>query len=237
MNPAPDSGKKTYFGFEVDDIAKAIVELEDLQEQISQGHFEKIIPMPEGAHEKLKEVFGDHYDAKGAEERVRNILKGALTQGMLLKDAIGLSAPSMEAFYYLAYCFYQNDRLAESFNLFKVLCALDPTQWKYFYAMASVLQKQKNYQTATLQYILATSLHPQEKFPLGHYHCATCYAEMGDLTSALVALGMASDACDEGIEEHRVLRTRAQDLQTIYLRQLQAEGSGDETPAAAAQTP
>ena len=236
MNPTQDPKKQTYFGFEIEDIAKSILELEELQEQFGQGLFEKIIPLPEGAHERLKDALGDKYDAQGAEQRVRNIIKRSVVDGVMLKDAIGLSAPSMEAFYYLAYCFYQNDRLAESFSLFKVLCALDPLQWKYFYALGSVLHKQKNYKTAALQYILATSLHPQEKFPLGHYHCATCYAELGDLTSALVALGMAMDACDEGIEEHRVLRQRARDLESVYKQQLINQVTAP-SPAASAEVP
>ena len=160
---------------------------------------------------------------KAAEERIRNILKGALTQGLLLKDAIGLSAQSMEAFYYLAYCLFQNDRLSESFHLFKALCALDPLQWKYFYALASVLHKQKAYHSATAQYVLATSLHPQEKFPMGHFHSADCFAGLNDLTSAIVSLSLAVDACDESIEEHRVVRQRAKDLMDVFANQLRQQ--------------
>ena len=64
MNPGQDPSKKTYFGFEIEDVTKALLELEDLQASIGQGLFDKLIPIPPGGHEQLKNALGDKYDPK-----------------------------------------------------------------------------------------------------------------------------------------------------------------------------
>lgn len=215
--------KKNFFGIDVEDVTQALLDLEDLQEQMRSGLTDKLFAIPKKSHASFKELLGDKYDPKIAEERISAILKRVLVDKMLLKDAIGLSAQSMEAFYYLGYSLFQADRLAEGFQLFKLLCALDPTEWKYLYAQAAVLHKQRNFQEAAKYYLLATAIHPQKLFPLGHFHSADCYFQLEDLTSAIVALGMAIESCDEAISEHRAVRDQAKDFQDLFQEQLRQQ--------------
>lgn len=227
MSTASDK-KKSYFGIDVEDVTQALLDLEDFQEELKGGLLDKLFNIPPESDKLFKDALGDNYDRKAAEERIGNVLKRALVDGLPLKDAIGLSAQSMEAFYYLGYSLFQADRLPESHQLFKLLCALNSIEWKYFYALGAVLHKQRNYEKAAEQYLIATALHPQENFPLGHYHSADCYAGLDDLVSAIVALNMAIESCDLQVQEHRHISAKAKDLSEIFQEQLRTQSASQD---------
>ncbi|WP_108624241.1 SycD/LcrH family type III secretion system chaperone [Candidatus Similichlamydia epinepheli] len=131
-------------------------------------------------------------------------------KGIFFKDALGLSNENMEAFYAWGFQFFEKKQFGEALQLFKVLTILDPLQWKYRYAVATTLHRQKNYQDAAKAYITSSMLKPDSYTPLPHYYAADCYIEMQDNYSAIMMLHLCIHCCNPEDGAHVIIRERAE---------------------------
>ncbi|RDB31804.1 SycD/LcrH family type III secretion system chaperone [Candidatus Similichlamydia laticola] len=133
-------------------------------------------------------------------------------KGVLFKDALGLSEENMEAFYAWGFQLFEKKQFSEAFQLFNILVILDPIQWKYRYALATTLHRQKNYKDAVKAYLMSVMLEPARYIPLPHYHAADCYIQMQDFCSAIVMLDLCMKHCDPDSSEHQIILERAEVL-------------------------
>lgn len=113
---------------------------------------------------------------------VKEMLDKIFVQGMLPKDAMGMSDVMVEALYAHAYRLFNTGKFEDAILLFRFLIVLDPTEVKYALGMAACLQMQKDYKMAAAAYAFASSVDATNPMPF--YYASDCYIRLGDLENA-----------------------------------------------------
>lgn len=110
-------------------------------------------------------------------------------QGMMPKDAIGLSDAMIEGIYGQAYRLYNTGKYKEASQLFRMLIMLNSTESKFSMGLAACFHMLKEYKNACGTYAICGIIDPEN--PIPHYHASDCYIHLGDYVSALISLEMA----------------------------------------------
>jgi len=127
-------------------------------------------------------------------------------QGMLPKDALGLSDAIIEGIYAQAYQLYNTGKYTEASHLFRMLVMLNTTEVKYILGLAACLHMLKEYQNAVQTYAMCAILDPENSVP--HYHSSDCYVQMKDYLSAIISLDLAVQRAGDK-PEYAKLKERA----------------------------
>lgn len=144
--------------------------------------------------------------AKVAEQLMEYIQKG-----VSLKDIEGVSDETMEEMYACAYYFYQERKLDEAEDLFKVLCMYDLNNADYVIGLGAVHQIRKNYQKACDFYALAYVMADNNFLPM--LYGGQCQLLMGNTARALQCFDTVVEKCDD-----EKLKARAR----IYMNTIKA---------------
>lgn len=229
-----DKKTQKILGVDVENVGEAIESLDQLKQEIDDGLLQEMFPNSEETIEAAKAYFGladedvNTASREKLKERTREILEGVFQHGLMLKDAMGMSPQTMESFYFLGYQMFERQKYPHALHVFKILTQLDPTEYKYFYGMATTMQELKDYPGAIQNYMMAATLNPETHDPVPHYHLADCYVKVGDTFSALISLGMCMESCQDGNEEHQVIKERAKVLYDAYTQKLHEEVDQEE---------
>ena len=162
-------------------------------------------------YDAIKEAI-ENLEIEGKEsEDIRQALEtlasNMFEQGLLPKDAMGLSDDMVEGLYSFAYRLYNTGKYDQAVQLFRLLILLNPTSAKFMLGLAACFHMQKEYEIAATSYILCTLVDP--KNPLPYYHASDCYMQLEKPDLAIAAL----EAClkkMEGKEEFSAIRDRVQ---------------------------
>jgi type III secretion system low calcium response chaperone LcrH/SycD len=157
---------------------------------------------------------------KGQEIKLEKMLKQILEEGILPKDALGLSDQTIEAIYAHAYRLYQSAKYKDAGYIFSLLQNLNPQDWRFYLGMGACLHRLGKYETASFMYQVAGDIDVEN--PLPYYYCSDCRIKLGHFRKAahlLKNVVMRS----VGKKEYSSLRDRA--LMTIRSleQQLQEE--------------
>lgn len=125
-----------------------------------------------------------------------------INQGMIPKDALGLSDAVVEGIYAQAYRLYNTGKYAEATHLFRMLVMLNATEAKYILGLAACFHMLKEYQNAVQTYSMCAMLDPEN--PIPHYHASDCYVQMKDNLSAIIALDLAVQRAGEKAEYSKI---------------------------------
>lgn len=102
---------------------------------------------------------------------------------------------NVEAFYTLAFDFYENGRFKEAVDFFRFLTTIDHMNKKNWLGLGAALQMQKEYEKAINAYTLAAFLDAKD--PYIPFYAAECCISMGDLSRGMDALESADELADE----------------------------------------
>ena len=130
-----------------------------------------------------------------------------LKQGMLPKDALGVSESYLENVYAQAYRLYNTGKYGEAIHLFRILIMLNAMEPKYMLGLAACFHMLKEYTNAIQTYTMCTALDSQS--PIPHYHTSDCYIQMKDYLSAMICLELAIDRAGDK-PEYSKMKERAQ---------------------------
>lgn len=114
---------------------------------------------------------------------------GILKEGLIAKDALGLTDEMMEGIYGQAYRLYNTGKYQEATQLFRLLILVNPTEAKYSMGLAACFHMLKEYRNAVDAYTICSVIDPAN--PMPQYHASDCYIQMKDEFSAIVALELA----------------------------------------------
>ena len=132
-------------------------------------------------------------------------------KGVNLKDIEGIPDETMEEMYACAYYFYQERKLDEAENLFKILCMYDLNNADYVIGLGAVHQIRKNYQKACDFYALAYVMADNNYLPM--LYGGQCQLLMGNTARALQCFDNIIEKCDD-----EKLKTRAR----VYIDTIKA---------------
>lgn len=118
-----------------------------------------------------------------AKQAVEGVMHNIFEQGMLPKDAMGISDMVMEGIYGHAYRMYNAGQYSDAQHIFRILVMLNPLESKYAMGSGACLHMMKEYKTAAAIYTITSSIDP--KNPVPHYHASDCYLKM-DLRGAAI---------------------------------------------------
>jgi type III secretion system low calcium response chaperone LcrH/SycD len=138
------------------------------------------------------EIMGDKIPKKD-KERFSDMMKQVFEDGLLAKDVMGFDNQTMEAIYGQAYNLYNSGKYEQSTTIFRLLVALNPTEFKYVLGLAASYHLQKKFQKAIEMYMLAAYLHKRDPVPF--YHISDCYIQMNDPPCAILALNDTITRC------------------------------------------
>ena len=108
----------------------------------------------------------------------------------------------MAFLYAQAYQLYNMGKYHDAQALFTSLITLNVTEPKYMLGFAACLHMQKNYDEAAKRYMACSALDPVS--PIPYFHAYDCFMEMGDVSSAMVALSMTIKRCGEKSEYEEI---------------------------------
>jgi type III secretion system low calcium response chaperone LcrH/SycD len=154
---------------------------------------------------KAAEEIGATLGTEKAEE-VQNIANRVVEQGVMPKDALGLSDAMVEGIYGQAFRLYNTGKYRDASQLFRLLIMLNSTESKYAMGLAACFHMLKEYKNAVSTYAICGVIDPEN--PIPHYHASDCYIQMGDPASAVIALEMAIKRAGEK-QEYQTLKDRA----------------------------
>jgi type III secretion system low calcium response chaperone LcrH/SycD len=160
---------------------------------------------------------------KKAEESLTNMTAKMMKQGMIPKDAMGLSSQVLEGIYAQAYRLYNTGKYPEAAHLFRTLIVMDPTQSKYVLGLGACFHMLKEYRNAIYTYTMSSIIEGQS--PLPYYHSSDCFIQMKDYPSAIVSLKMAIKYAGEK-PEFAKLKERAQLSLDSIVRQIESGPPG-----------
>jgi len=127
-------------------------------------------------------------------------------QGMMPRDAMGLSDAMVEGIYGQAYRLYNTGKYKDASQLFRLLIMLNSTESKYAMGLAACFHMLKEYKNAVSTYSICGVIDPEN--PIPHFHASDCYTHMEDPVSALIALEMAVKRAGDK-PEYQTLKDRA----------------------------
>lgn len=131
-----------------------------------------------------------------------------------LKDAMPeFTAEHLEAFYTIAFDYYDNGKYREATNFFRFLTTIDHMNKKHWVGLGASLQMLNEYAQAINAYALAALL--DEKDPYVPFYAAECCFGMGDTQRGLQALDSA-DGLAEGDDSFKGLRNKLSALREAW---------------------
>ena len=130
---------------------------------------------------------------KEEQEKLQNVLRKVVLEGMVPKDAMQLDDRVMNLCYSYAYNLFNTGKFEEANQTFRILQALDPRSPRYMMGLAACYHKQNEFEKAAEVYF-ATSLIDLTS-PIPFYHMADCYMQMDDPYDAYIALTAATKRC------------------------------------------
>lgn len=162
-----------------------------------------------GDREEIRRAVAEMSEGLESEqaEKLDKLSSKMLGQGVLPKDAMGLSDQMIEGIYGQAYRLYNTGKYKEASQLFRLLIMLNAQELKYSLGLAACFHMSKDYATAVDVYTTCGIIDPHN--PVPHYHASDCYLQMGDKISAIIALEMAIKRAGDKAE-YSQLKDRAQ---------------------------
>ncbi|RXZ38339.1 type III secretion system translocator chaperone SicA [Oxalobacteraceae bacterium CAVE-383] len=147
-------------------------------------------------------------------------IREAVSAGMTLKDAHGISSEMMDGLYAHAYDFYGKGKLDQAETFFRFLCLYDFYNIDYIMGLAAVCQMKKQYEKAIGLYAVAFGLSKNDYRPM--FFTGQCH--LFDRKAAKARL------CFELVVKHtddEAFRNKAQ----VYLDVLAKTGASSTTGA------
>lgn len=129
-----------------------------------------------------------------------------LNKGKTAKETLGLTDAMVEGIYGQAYRLYNTGKYKEAIQIFRLLIMISPVESKYTMGIAACFHMLKQYKDAAKAYMVVGVIDPETPIPF--YHLSDCYIQIGDYTSALIALTNAVERSGDK-PEFRVLKGRA----------------------------
>ena len=176
--------------------------------------------------EKLEDIVAD-VTADASKEMAESVgvLAGKIVQeGMLPRDALGLTDEMVEGLYGQAYRLFNNGKYEEAAMLFRLLIMLDFSESKYHFGLASSVHMKGDYSMAAQLYLLAAI--SDRGNPTPYYHASDCFLNVDDKGAAYGALIKAiEDASDK--PEYQMLKDRCQMSVEALKKELIEEGIMD----------
>lgn len=140
--------------------------------------------------------------AKGMETFFEAFFK----QGLMPKDALGLTDAQIEGLYGQAYRLYNTGRYTDAKSIFRMLVTLNPLEGKYHMGTAACLHMEKKYESAIGMYMLTSTMDATNPIPM--YHTADCYINLNELEAAVYALELCVAGCGDS-EEYAIIKDRS----------------------------
>ena len=133
----------------------------------------------EDLKEKAEAIVGK--DKKMIEDAVENLIAGGT-----VRDYKGITEAEIETIYRMGYNFYTAGDYKDADTVFRYLVFLDHTNQKYWTALGSVLQMERQFDKAATAFAYAGILDLNNPKP--QFYAAQCFLALGDKASALSAL-------------------------------------------------
>lgn len=152
------------------------------------------------------------------DERKTKLKKFAkdLTEGVLPKDAMGLSDEYIEGMYAFGYRLYTTGKYDQAAQIFRLLVMLNPSESKFLLGLAACYHMKKDYDKASNTYMLCSVLSPMD--PLPYYHISDCFVEMEDYPMAVKSLQLCIYHASAR-PEYETVKNRAEvSLEALNLR-------------------
>jgi type III secretion system low calcium response chaperone LcrH/SycD len=130
-----------------------------------------------------------------AKQAVEGVIRNIFDQGMLPKEAMGISDTVMEGIYGHAYRMYNAGQYRDAQSIFRILTMLNPLESKYAMGSGACLHMMKDYKTAAAIYTITSSIDP--KNPVPHYHASDCYLKMSLIGAAMNELKTTIELCGD----------------------------------------
>lgn len=137
---------------------------------------------------------------------IENTSEKIIKEGMIPKDAGGISPVYMENMYAQGYRLYNTGKYEEAVHIFRMLIMMNAMEPKYILGLAAAFHMLKEYDTAIQTYMMVGALDPTN--PIPHYHSADCFIKMNDPISAMVCLELAISTAGDR-PEYAKMRERA----------------------------
>lgn len=118
-----------------------------------------------------------------------------LIAGAPLKDVSGISSEMMDALYAQAYRLYQENRLDDAENFFRLLCIYDFHNVDYALGLGAVYQLKKNYEKAIELYAAAYIIGNKELRPI--LYAGQCGLMMKDTLCAKQCFELVMDESED----------------------------------------
>ena len=123
---------------------------------------------------------------KGQQIKLEKALKQIFEEGVLPKEALGLSDQTLEALYAHAYRLYQSAKYKDAGYIFQLLQTLNPPDWRNYLGMGACLHRLEQYETASFMYQAAGEINKENPMPF--YYCSDCRIKMGHFRKAIQLL-------------------------------------------------
>ncbi len=135
--------------------------------------------MSEEVEAVLKEVIESKASDLNEEQKKKLLEVGTklFEEGVMPKEAMGLSDQTVEAMYAHGYRLYQAAKYGAAGHIFRMLTTLDPTEPKYYLGMGACLHRMKEYEPAVFMYELCGEMNKQDPMPL--YYASDCRFNLG----------------------------------------------------------
>jgi type III secretion system low calcium response chaperone LcrH/SycD len=153
------------------------------------------------ATEELGAVLG-----KERAKELQTVADKIVKQGVMPKDAMGLSDAMVEGIYGQAYRLYNTGKYKDASQLFRLLIMLNSSEPKYAMGLAACFHMLKDYKNAISTYAICGVIDPEN--PIPHYHASDCYIHLNDPASAAIALELAVKRAGDK-PEYQVIKDRA----------------------------
>lgn len=150
-----------------------------------------------------------------ARKKFLEIIPKIMIDGKSVPEAIGLSPEMMEELYIFAYNFFYAGKYKDAIPLFNFLRQVDPSDFRYTFALGACYQMMGDYLNATVNYISCSQLDPFN--PLPYFHLYDCFKKSGHLFSAYHALYEAQIFAEENPEYEALKQKIALELEGFKL--------------------
>lgn len=140
-------------------------------------------------------------------QEVERVVKKMHTDGVTLKEALGVKDEFLEEMYGLAYNNYEQGKLKEALGLFQILVGCAPNEIKFVYGLASCQHQMQEYNEAVGGFAIALALDPLN--PFAAFYIADCYLRMDLFADAKDYLKLAVGMCSES-QKYSVLKQQAE---------------------------
>lgn len=154
-------------------------------------------------------------DKEEKKEHAKVLIK-IFEKGMSPRQAMDITDKEMSVIYSYAYQLFNNGKIPEACELFKMLYVLDPAEPGLATALGVCHHQLKAYDLAATCYMAAATLNPLDPVPL--FYAYDCFMNMNEKDSAIIVLYNVIDR-SRGQAEYDSIHDKA----TIILEGLEAQ--------------